>query len=194
MRLTDAAPRRVAIIAFAIATSILTGCVSVPAPTYQPSIRNTERLISAPIAPVALGRFDASPGVDRPLNVRGSHLQGGADGSFASYIRDALAAELSTAGRLEAAAGTRISGTLLDNDLSAAAAGGRARIRMRFSVERDGTQHYERELAVEHAWDSSFMGAIAIPAAMNNYAGAVQVLIGKLLDDPEFQRVVAERR
>jgi hypothetical protein len=165
-----------------------------PAPSYQAGVDNTERLLRTPIAPLTVGRFDAAPGVDRPLNVRGSVLQGGTDGTFAGYIRDALSTELATASRLAADGPARVSGTLLHNDLHASSAEGGATIRMRFRVDREGRVAYERELTAEHRWESSFMGAIAIPAAMNNYAGAVQKLIGMLFDDPAFQQATAAPR
>lgn len=168
--------------------------MSMPAPSYQAGIHNTERLIGMRTRPIAIGRFAAAPGVDRPLNVRGSHLQGGSDGTFATYLREALAAELATAGRLDPASGTRIGGTLLHNDLNASSGTGGATIRVRFTVESDGAPKYERDLQVDHRWESSFMGAIAIPAAMDNYAGAVQRLIGQLLEDPAFQDAVAPER
>lgn len=193
MRSTESPTRGLRLAAALVAVALLPGCVSMPAPAYQPGIGNTERLIHMPMAPLAIGTFDAAPGIDKPLNVRGSHLAGGADGTFAGYIRDALATELRTAGRLDATAGTRVGGTLLMNDLHASTAEGGARIRMRFTVERDGLRTYDRELAVQHAWESSFIGAIAIPAAMDNYAGAVQKLIGQLLDDPDFRRAVEAR-
>lgn len=181
-------------LAVALALLLLAGCVSMPAPAYQAGIGNTERLMRLSMGPVALGPFDAAPGADRPLNVRGSHLQGGSDGSFAAYVREAFATELSTAGRLDANARTRITGTLLHNDLHASTAGGGARIRMRFRVERDGETAYDREIDAEHGWESSFIGAIAIPAAMDSYAGTVQKLIGQLLDDPAFQEAVSAER
>lgn len=191
---TEARRHAVALLLVAAGTVGLAGCMSMPAPAYQPGIANTERLIGMPAGRVAVGAFDAAPGVDRPLNVRGSLLQGGADGTFAGYIRDALASELTTAARLDAASGIRIGGTLLHNDLSAATAGGSARIRLRFTVERDGVRTYEREISVVHGWESSFIGAIAVPAAMDQYAAAVQQLIGALLDDPAFRQAIAPAR
>lgn len=36
-------------------------------------------------------------------------------------------------------------------------------------------------------------GAVAIPAAMRNYAAAVQKLLGELFGDPEFKKAVGDQ-
>lgn len=45
-------------------------------------------------------------------------------------------------------------------------------------------------LSVRHEWESSFLGAIAIPNAVANYAPAVQKLLAELLADPAFRAAI----
>ena len=45
-------------------------------------------------------------------------------------------------------------------------------------------------LEIEHQWDSSFMGAVAISAAIDNYSAAVQKLLHVLLSDPDFAKAI----
>ena len=63
---------------------------------------------------------------------------------------------------------------------------GTARLAARFKVQKAGKLVYDRELAVDARWKSSFVGIEAVPTAMNEHAGLVPKLIGKLLADPAF--------
>ena len=50
---------------------------------------------------------------------------------------------------------------------------------------------YDKSFEAQHEWESSFIGALAIPAAMDNYAGAVQKLVGMLFADADFSSSTA---
>jgi hypothetical protein len=169
------------------------GCVSMPAPAYQPSISNTEVLLHGK-APLAVETMDAANGVsNKSLSVRGSSLKGGSDGTFSTYLQEALVAELKTAGRYGPDSSTRIDGTLVKNQLDGGAIKtGTAVVGARFVVTRSGSAVYDKTMEAQHSWDSSFIGAIAIPAAMENYAAAVQKLIGKLFGDPDFVKATQD--
>lgn len=168
---------------------ILTGCISTPAMTYQPGIDNAERLL-ADRRKLGVGVFEAREGVENlRLGLRGSSLNGGRDGTFTAYLKDALVIELTEAGRFQSNADTIVSGTLVDNQISAAAAShGTATMAVEFVVTRAGEEIYARTIRVENTWESSFMGAIAIPAAIQGYSATVQKLLGELFADVEFRR------
>lgn len=174
--------------------ALLVGCVTMPATTYQPSIDNTQALLRDGKSRLAVDAFAVAKDVDnKSLSVRGSQLTGGSDGTFSTYLRDAIQAELQTAGRYDAASATRISGTLTGNELDGSGVStGHAKVSARFVVMRQQTKVYDKELTATHQWDSSFIGAIAIPAAMQNYTTTVQKLIGLLLADPDFVKVSSE--
>lgn len=184
--------RRVRLLLAACGVLALSACVTAPPPRYQPGIDNTQTLMRGGHDAIAVGAFDAAPGVkNSDLNVRGSTLTGGSDGTFSAYLREALITELKTAGRYADTAGTRISGTLTDNRLDAAIKTGSADVAAHFVVTRGGAKVYDKTLSAHETWESSFMGAVAIPAAMRNYASAVQKLLGKLFSDPDFDKAVA---
>jgi hypothetical protein len=172
---------------------LASGCVSMPAPAYQPSISNTEVLLHGKSS-LAVEAMDAANGVDnKSLSVRGSSLKGGSDGTFSTYLQEALVAELKTAGRYGPDSSTRIDGTLIKNQLDGGAVKtGTAVVGAHFVVTQSGAAVYDKTLEAQHTWDSSFIGAIAIPAAMENYAAAVQKLIGKLFGDPDFVKATQE--
>lgn len=172
---------------------LATGCVSMPAPAYQPGISNTEVLLHGKSS-LAVEAMDAANGVNnKSLSVRGSSLKGGSDGTFSTYLQEALVAELKTAGRYGPGSSTRIDGTLVKNQLDGGAIKtGTAVVGAHFVVTQSGAAVYDKTLEAQHSWDSSFIGAIAIPAAMENYAAAVQKLIGKLFGDPDFVKATQE--
>lgn len=166
----------------------LAACVTAPAPAYQPGVANLHAL-RAVATPIGVDDFAAAPGVnDRRFGLRADGMTGGgADGTFSTYLQQALETELRAAGRLDAAAGLRLSGTLTENRLDADNLSvGRASVGARFVLTRDGRVVYDQVHTVDHEWDSSFLGALAIPAAMQGYAAAVQKLTGRLFADPAF--------
>lgn len=177
----------------ALVAASLGACVSMPAPTYQPSVDTSQALLASAGTVIQVGDFTAAPGVENTsLGVRGSRLEPGSDGTYAGYLRDALATELRAAGRHAQASAIRIDGELTRNTLDGGGAKtGHASVGARFRVERDGAVVYDRALRVEHEWESSFMGPIAIPAAFDNYATTVQKLLHALFTDAEFVAATA---
>ena len=164
----------------------LAGCVSPPAPKYQAAIANTELLIKQSTK-LAAGDFTAAAGVsNRSLGMRGSQLNGGSDGTFSTYLHDALTTELQTAARYDPSSELRISGVLTRNELNTGIKTGSATVGGEFSLTRGNTVCFKKTLVAEHQWESSFIGAVAIPAAIDNYSTTVQKLLGELFSDPDF--------
>ena len=177
-----------------LAITLLSGCLSVPNIPYQSSVRNSSVLMAGGYAPMQVGAFNASAGVENhTLNVRGANSLSGSkrDGTFSTYLQEALQSELATAGLLDPASGIVITGTLLQNQLTAGVSTGTSVLSARFVVTRDGKTVYDRVLTANHNWESSFMAAVAVPAAFDNHVATVQQLVGKLLEDPDFKRAAA---
>lgn len=172
------------------------GCVSLQTPTYQPAVDTTQALLGHRDSHLRVGAFTASPGVpNTALSVRGSQLNaGGDDGTFSSYLRNALVIELKTVGRFDEHAAIEIAGNLARNQLQAGTRIGSATVAARFTVRRAGATVYDKSLSVSHQWDSSFMGTVAIPAAVQNYSDAFQKLIFKLVTDPDFIKATSPGR
>jgi hypothetical protein len=169
----------------------LTGCAAVKLPASAASAQNIEKLRSSAIAPAQLGVFKLATGknpeMDRVLGgMRGSTVSP-TNGSFALQLRDELAAELKAAGLLDEKANTIISGQLTDSMVDAAMSLGKGRLAAEITVTRSGQTVFKKELVAERTWESSFVGAVAIPAAMNNYSALYKDLVSKLIDDPEFR-------
>lgn len=175
--------------ALAVAAWALTlgGC-ALQTPAYTPSIDHVEALKKA-AGPVAVGAFTVQAGATgaTAIGLRGSQMASSVGSDYAAYLADALRQELMLAGKLDAKSRIVIGGLLLKNDI---AAGGLAtnsgEIEARFTVTQDGRERYNRVKRASQSWESSFVGAVAIPKAQQQYPLLVQQLLTELLADAEF--------
>jgi hypothetical protein len=179
-----------------LAASVLAGCATGPIGAHQPSMAIVQSLRQSNMAPASVGEFvpaaTLKAGRDQSVSVRGSSVKSPSANSFAAYLKDALIQDLRAAGKYDAAAGTAISGQLTQNDLNAGGISkADATVAAKFVVTRNGTSVYDKLISVAHEWDSSFVGAIAIPEAINQYTQMYTRLLDKLFADEEFRKAVA---
>ena len=181
----------------AMATAValqLAGCAT-PMGTPQASIDNTTKLRGAGLASASLGSFTLAPGqsasLDQGVSLRGSQVHSPYNGSFAQYLKETLRVELDAAGLLNPASPTVISGTLTESDADAAIGQGTAKLAARFVVTRGQAVAYDRTLRADANWESTFVGAVAIPLAAGQYQGLYRKLAGQLFEDPEFRKALA---
>ena len=179
-----------------LAASVLTGCATGPIGAYQPNLATVQSLRQSSMAPTSVGEFvpaaTLKAGRDKSVSVRGSSLSSPSANSFSAYLKDALIQDLRSAGKYDAAAGTAISGQLTQNDLNAGGVSkADATVAAKFVVMRNGASVYDKLVSVAHEWDSSFIGAIAIPEAINQYTQMYARLLEKLFADEDFKKAVA---
>jgi hypothetical protein len=170
------------------AALLLSACTMV-APNYSPSVENVQSLATLPKEGAVVGKFTAKDGDEARVNdisMRGGTLNS-PYGSYAAYVEAALRQELADAERINPASGVTINGVLLRNRLDASGIRiGEADIEVEFAVLAGNTVRYKKVHKAHHEWPSSFAGAVAIPAAQQNYHRAVQKLLASLFADPEF--------
>lgn len=122
------------------------------------------------------------------ISLRGVSMVSPVGENYAAYLGDALRQELLLAGKFDPKSKLAISGVLLRNDV---AAGGLStnsgEMEVRFIVQRDGQQRFDKIKRAELSWESSFAGAIAIPKAQQQYPLIVQKLLKELLADADFE-------
>jgi hypothetical protein len=173
----------------------LSGCASVEMSSPTPLTDHLVTVRGLKLVPAAVGNFALAPGLpaekDRSISLRGSSLKAPGGGSFAEHLKAKLTAQLKAAGWLDQTSNSTISGELLQSEADAAMGTGTASLGARFIVVRDGLSVYRSELRVQDSWESSFMGAIAIPLAMQHYEALYGKLVTKLIDDPAFRRAMA---
>lgn len=175
--------------------ALLTGCASVKMPAPSPSAANAEKLHAAKLLPAQMGSFKLASGKPADMDTSLGGLRGSsvspAQGSFAGQLRDEIAAELGAAGLLDGKSGFVIEGQLTDSMVDAGMSVGKGRLAARIQVKRNGQAVFDKEVIAEATWESSFVGAIAIPAAINQYGALYKTLAGKLFDDADFRRALA---
>lgn len=173
---------------------LLFGCTTVMPPPMA-SGENSQALRAANLTPTNVGMFKLAtgrpPSMDTELSggLRGGNISA-PSGSYSQHLKEALKAELQSAGLLDLQSRYVIEGQLIDSKIDAAIGTGTARLAARFQVKREGQVLFDKELVVEDSWDSSFMGAVAIPRAIEHYGATYKSLVGKLLNDSDFRRIL----
>lgn len=172
----------------------LVACANVQMPTPVASVTNHEKIRAANMTPTQVGEFKLAPGKPASMDTTISGLRGSSvvpsAGSFSKQLREELIVELKGAGLLDPASTLKIEGELTDSMVDAAIGTGKGRLAARFKVTRYGHLVFDKELSVEASWESSFMGAVAVPTAINQYGALYKALVGRLLDDSEFMKVI----
>lgn len=166
----------------------LSGCASTM-PPYAASAENVSALRATDIKPLRVGSFtvDSSNRDAQSVSIRGTSLAP-AQGSFADHLAQAARADLSAAGKLDDKSTRVLSGVLIRSAVDGSGVSvGTSEPVARFALDVDGKRVYAKEHRVEAKWDSSFIGAIAIPAAINNFTAGFQQLLRRLFSDTEFQ-------
>ncbi|WP_395699276.1 hypothetical protein [Aquabacterium sp.] len=175
--------------ACALLVLLSSGC-ALQAPRYQPSIDNVEVIKRSQARPVMIGNFSVQAGAvgGSAIGLRGSSMASPVGSDYAAYLADALRQELALAGKLDSKSDIELSGLLTKNDI---AAGGfstnSGEIEARFIVKSGGQVRYDAVKRAELSWESSFVGAIAIPKAQQQYPVVVQQLLKALLEDAQFK-------
>jgi len=186
---------RYAAIAAVTAISMqLTGCANFTMTAPTATVEATAKMRAANMAPAAVGTFKIDAGkaeMDKGTTIRGNAL-GTSGGSFAQYLGETLKVQLQSAGLLDAASSTVISGTLTNSEVHGDIGTGTAKLAARFVVTRGNMVQFDRELKVDDSWESSFVGATAIPMAAQHYEGLYRKLVGSLLDDADFRKAVSK--
>lgn len=173
-----------------VAVAALSGC-AMTAPNYTPSMDNVAALNNMGDVKAKVGEFSAPAGKDATLSIRGSSLSSPVGGNYGAYVAEALRQELSLANKLVAGSDTLVTGKLEKNELDASGfSTGTASISARFVVSKGGVSVYESVKTVDNSWESSFIGATAIPAAVTGYHNTVQKLLASLYADPEFAKAI----
>jgi hypothetical protein len=180
--------------AMASLLAFATGCTFV-APQYQAHVGNTLVLKEAGLDKVSIGDVAKSPPkakVER-ISARGSGVKS-PYGSYREYLREALKAEFDQAGLLDPNANLVIEGMLLQNSLSAAGLSrNHGDISAELTIKRDRALVWKGTKSCRHEWDSTLLGAIAIPRAVENYGILWRLLVAEFLKDPEFMAALKKR-
>jgi hypothetical protein len=174
----------------ASACALITAC-SMNAPMYSPSPDNSNVLQAVHGSKVAVDTFSAKNKEVDNLSLRGGSLVSPYEQSYSKYLTKALEEELKLAGIWDNNAKTRVSGELMNNQLDISSFSiGTASITAKFIVTNNNNKIYEKDISAKHEWESSFAGAVAIPAGQTNYPIVIQKLFGNLFADKDFIKAI----
>lgn len=96
--------------------------------------------------------------------------------------------DLKASGLYDANSPATLSGFLTESLLDVGIETGQSNLGARFVLSNGGKILYDKELKASASWSSSFVGAIAIPQGINQYADLYHKLVGMLFDDPDYQK------
>lgn len=175
---------------------LLAACAIAPMGAPIPSVQNVAKARSAGLPPLALGDFVPAAGrdaaMDRSISIRTNMVHSPYGSSFAAYLRESVAADLRAAGLLDPASAIVLAGELTDSRIDVPVGLASAAVAARFVLTRGGVRMYERELRASESWNASFIGAEAVPMALNHYGALYRKLVTELLEDPAFQAAARE--
>ncbi len=179
------------IVAIALVFSFMSGC-TMNSVRYQPDSAITAVLKGGGALPIAVANIVTLDARLNSLSVRGSRMISPYNDSYGEYLTQALVDQLAPANLYRPVSEIQLRGELLENNLSAVASAGSAHITARFEILRNDKVVFNEVKSIEHNWDSSLVGAIAIPAAQKNYPIAVKKLVLALMSDPDFINAVKQ--
>lgn len=167
------------------------GC-SVVAPNYSASIDNVETLKKAGDFKAKVGNFasPAAPGNANPISLRGNSMASPNENSYGAYIAEAIKQELAMAQKLAPNADIELSGLLLKNDIDAGVGTGASNIELQVVVKKNGKVGYDQTKSASRKWESPFVGAVALPRAVQEYLLTIQNLLGSFYEDKDFINAV----
>jgi hypothetical protein len=173
-----------------VTLSLLASACSMQAPPYNASMENVQTIKRAKINQVNVGKIKSSKKLDS-ISLRGSSMYSPVEKSYGAYISKALENELKLAKIWSGVSSTIITGEVLTNDIDVSGfSTGTGEVSVNFIVTRDNKEVFNKIISADHQFDSSFIGAIAIPNAQANYVSLVQKLIKTLFEDKNFVTIL----
>lgn len=172
----------------AVFSALLLSACTMVAPPYKNSMDNLQHLKRSSLAQMAVGEIGDNKKINT-ISLRGSSLVSPHNKSFGDYLEVALQSELEAAKLYSGVSSIIIAGKLLENDIDVSGFTiGEGKMTVEFVVSNDGKVVFTKAISVEHQFESSFMGNIALPNGQLNYSVMVQKLCGALFTDQEFMK------
>jgi|CXWL01.1.fsa_nt_gi hypothetical protein len=172
-----------------LALAVASGCAQM-APNYSPSVENIQKMRDSGAAKVRVGRFEAklvTGQKDDAIQLRANTMQSPYGGKFSTYIQEAMKSELQAARLLDDKSSLEIGGVVMKNDVSVASfSQGTGEIEARVIVRNAGQVRFDKVKSANSVFESSFAGAIAIPAGAAAYPELVRKFLAALFGDPDF--------
>ena len=168
-----------------VSATIISAC-SIQAPPYQPSLENVQQLKTSQLPPMKVGKFGGKESTSS-ISLRGTQMSSPLGKSYGLYLNNALEQELKLANLWSGVSNIVVSGEILNNDINVAGfSTGTGEMSVEFIITKKDDEIFKKIINSNITFDSSFVGAIAIPNGQANYANLVQSIIIKLVNDEQF--------
>lgn len=169
-----------------VCLSLILSACSIQAPEYQVSIDNVQTMKNADLQPIKVDKIATNKELNK-ISLRGSPMSSAVGTGYGDYLAKALEDELKLAKIWSGVSSTVISGELISNDIDVSGVStGTGDLTVNFKVTRDNSVIFTKEVSAQIEFESSFIGAVAIPNGQKNYVTLIQKLINNLVTDDEF--------
>jgi len=164
---------------------IVSGCSTYAVNRYSISTDNVMALKALDGASVNIGEFTSTdPGLSE-IMCRGVGPIKTPDGqSFSSFIQKALTDELKIAGIFSSSSAITLTGNLDSIDFSSSSGN------WRLALTVNSSNNHSIKVAEDYSFTSSFYGETACNQTAQALMPAIQNLIGKVVSDPGFHKLV----
>jgi hypothetical protein len=170
----------------------LTGCATIVAPNYSPNYEAIDQLKKISADHISVGTVqptDPNAKVNH-ISLRAASL-GSPSGTFAKYLENALISDLTEMGFYDASSATRIDATILRNDIDISGIStGSGVMEVNIKITKSGTVSFEKSYLATTQFESSFVGAVAIPKGQSEYPNLVRVLLQQIYSDSAFIQAI----
>lgn len=174
--------------------TLVTGCAQIKLGEPVASKENISAAKASGMPAVNVGNFVLASNkpaeMDQYASIRTNKVEPPTDGSFSKYLRESLISELKAAALFNPNSNISIEGQLTNSEIDAPIGKSFVVLAAKFKVLREGSTAYDKELSVRKDFESPFLGATAIPEAINKYSQLYRRLINKLLKDQSFINAV----
>ena len=174
-----------AALAIAATGFLLTGCMTFPTPQYVSSTDNILLLRDHRGVVVALGPFTSKlPNPSEAMCRAAGPVKPGTGGTFAEFVRGALAQELAGAQMLASTASITLSGDLELAELSTL--GGQWRMALALKSSNGQSLRVSSKTDFNAAWN----GVVGCQQAATQFVQAVRDLVAATVSDPSFVKLL----
>lgn len=167
------------------------GCAPIAIEGPQASISTVQAMRATAIPPLAVGTFARAENMsaqdDLRMSLRAATITAPQGSNFSSYMGDVLREQLRITGKLAPDSPFILSGLRTKGRANPAIGKASGALAYRFLLTRNGQAIFEKELEVSGRWNSSFIGALAIPEAEKQFVALYPELLTLLFNDPDFQ-------